>query len=68
MSRADFNDYLPFPGILPTLSFGMKNVGMNLTYIPETVVRDIAKAKVLDPNVGGVFFLQFKFRLPSQSH
>jgi len=41
---------------------------MNLTYIPETVVRDIAKAKVLDPNVGGVFFLQFKFRLTSQSH
>ncbi len=68
MSRADFNDYLPFPGILPTLSFGMKNVGINLTYIPETVVRDIAKAKVLDPNVGGVFFLQFKFRLPSQFH
>ncbi len=68
MSRADFNDYLPFPGILPTLSFGMKNVGINLTYIPETVVRDIAKAKVRDPNVGGVFFLQFKFRLPSQSH
>ena len=67
MSRADFNDYLPFPGILPTLSFGMKNVGMNLTYIPETIVRDIAQAKVLDPNVGGVFFLQFKFRLPNQS-
>jgi hypothetical protein len=46
----------------------MRNVGINLTYIPETVVRDIAKAKVLDPNVGGVFFLQFKFRIPSQSH
>jgi hypothetical protein len=67
MSREDFNDYLPFPGVLPTVSFGMKNVGMNLTYIPETVVRDIAQAKVLDPNVGGVFFLQFKFRLSHQS-
>ena len=67
MSRADFNDYLPFPGILPAISFGMTNVGLNLTYIPETVVRDVARAKVVDPNVGGVFFLQFKFRLPSQS-
>ena len=67
MSRADFNDYLPFPGILPTLSFGMKNIGFNVSYVPETVVRDIAQAKVLDPNVGGVFFLQFKFRLPKQS-
>jgi palmitoyl transferase len=67
MSRADFNDYLPFPGVLPTLSFGMKNVGFNVSYVPETVVRDIAQAKVLDPNVGGVFFLQFKFRLPSNN-
>jgi hypothetical protein len=67
MSRADFNDYLPFPGVLPTVSFGMKNIGMNLAYIPETVVRDIAQAKVLDPNVGGVFFLQFKLRLSTQS-
>ncbi len=67
MSRADFNDYLPFPGVLPTLSFGMKNVGFNVSYVPEAVVRDIAQAKVLDPNVGGVFFLQFKFRLPSNN-
>jgi hypothetical protein len=63
MSRADINDYLPFPGILPTLSFGLKNVGINLTYLPKVVVRDIAQAKVVDPNVGGVFFLQFKLRL-----
>lgn len=63
MSRADFNDYLPFPGILPTVSFGMRNLGVNLTYLPKTIVRDIAQAKVLDPNIGGVFFLQMKFRL-----
>ena len=67
MSRADFNDYLPFPGILPTLSFGMRNVGMNLTYVPKSVVHDIAQANVLDPNIGAVFFLQFKFRLTEQS-
>lgn len=67
MSRADFNDYLPFPGILPAVSFGMKNIGMNLTYLPKTVVRDIAQAKVLDPNIGGVFFLQMKFRITNSS-
>lgn len=68
MSRADFNDYLPFPGVLPTVSFGMKNLGFNVSYVPEFIVRDIAQAKYVDPNVGGVFFLQMKFRLSSSSH
>lgn len=63
MSRADFNDYLPFPGILPTLSLGTKSIGVNLSYVPKSIVRDIAQAKVVDPNIGGVFFLQMKFRL-----
>lgn len=67
MSRADFNDYLPFPGVLPTLSFGRQNIGFNVSYVPEFVVRDVAQAKVLDPNVGGVFFLQMKFRLSNPS-
>lgn len=68
MSRADFNDYLPFPGILPTVSFGMRNLGFNISYVPQFVVRDIANAKVLDPKVRGVLFLQMKFRLTNPSH
>lgn len=68
MSRADFNDYLPFPGVLPTVSFGMKNIGFNVSYVPDFIVRDIAQAKYVDPNVGGVFFLQMKFRLSNPSH
>lgn len=68
MSRADFNDYLPFPGILPTVSFGMKNLGFNVSYVPQFVVRDIANAKTLDPHVRGVLFLQLKFRLASPSN
>jgi hypothetical protein len=64
MARADINDYEPFPGVLPTLSMGVRNFGVNLTYLPQRAVRDFAQAKVLDPNIGGVFFLQFKFRLP----
>ncbi len=67
MARADIYDYLPFPGILPTMSFGTKRVGVNLTYLPKAAVRDFAQAKVVDPNIGGVFFLQFKFRLPKLS-
>lgn len=68
MSRQDFNDYLPFPGVLPTVSFGMKNIGFNVSYVPKFVVRDIANAKILDPEVKGVFFLQMKFRLTDPSH
>ena len=67
MARADINSYQPFPAVLPMLSFGMRNIGMNLTYLPKVAVRDFAQAKVLDPNIGGVFFLQFKFRLPELS-
>ncbi len=63
MARADIYDYLPFPGILPTVSFGTQRIGVNLTYLPKAAVRDFAQAKVVDPNIGGVFFLQFKFRL-----
>jgi len=67
MARADINDYQPFPGILPTLSLGIRNIGINLTYLPKVVVRDFAQAKVADPSIGGAFFLQFKFRLPQQT-
>ena len=65
MSRADVNDHLPFPGVLPTLSFGMKHVGVNLTYLPEFAVKELVQSNVPDPDIGGVYFLQFRFRLPN---
>jgi hypothetical protein len=64
MARADLNNYQPFPGVLPVVSAGIRNFGVNVTYLPKKVVHDIAQANVVDPNIGGVFFLQFKFRLP----
>ena len=67
MARADFKDYTPFPGVLPVVTLGMKNFGMNITYLPKKIVHDIARANVVDPTIGGVFFLQFKFRLPDMS-
>ena len=63
MARADINDYEPFPGVLPVLSVDIRRVGLNLTYLPQKAVREFAGAKMLDPGIGGVFFLQFKFRL-----
>jgi hypothetical protein len=67
MARADINDYKPFPGILPVMSVGIKNFGMNLTYLPKKAVHDLAHANVADPNIDGIFFLQFKFRMPDMS-
>lgn len=63
MSREDINDGRLFPGILPTLTIGNRYAGINLTYLPEKAVHDIAHANVVDPSIGGVFFMQFKFRL-----
>lgn len=67
MSRADVNDHLPFPGVLPTLSMGTKYVGINLTYLPAIASRKLVQSNVPNPDIGAVYFLQFKFRL-SASH
>ena len=67
MSRADINDYMPFPGVLPALSVGTQRFGVNLTYLPEKAVRDFARVKTYDPDIRGVLFLQFRFRLSQTS-
>ncbi|ANO52089.1 hypothetical protein [Woeseia oceani] len=63
MARKDINDYRPFPGILPAVSIGNRYAGINLTYLPKKAVHDMAHANVVDPNIGGVIFMQFKFRM-----
>ena len=63
MARADVNDYLPFPGVLPTLSFGTKYVGINLAYLPEFASRVLVQTNLPNPDIGAVVFLQFRFRL-----
>ncbi len=63
MTRERINDNRPFPGLLPSVSVGNRYVGLNLSYIPKVVVRDFARANVLDPDINGVVFLQFKIRL-----
>jgi len=60
MTRQDVNDGSPFPGVLPVVAAGNRYLGVNLTYIPRLVVHDFAHADQVDPNIGGVFFLQAK--------
>jgi len=60
MSRQDINDNQPFPGILPMITLGNRHVGLNLSYVPQMAVHDIAHADEIDPNIKGVFFLQAK--------
>jgi palmitoyl transferase len=68
MARRDNNDNNPFPGLLPVLSAGNRYAGVNLTYLPKKVVHDIAHANVVDPTIGGVFFMQFRLRLHRFGH
>jgi len=35
MARKDFNDYDPFPGILPIASIGTRRAAVNISYIPQ---------------------------------
>ena len=60
MTRKDVNDNRPFPGALPSLSFGNRHVGVNLTYLPVKAVERMTNARMLDDTVSGIFFLQFK--------
>ena len=63
MTRQDIDDGRPFPGVLPSVTVGNRYLGLNLSYVPPSAVRDFAKADVVDPTIDGVLFLQFKFRL-----
>lgn len=63
MTRHDMNENRPFPGILPTVSVGNRHVGFNLTYLPESAVRHATSARMSDPTVDGIFFLQMKIEL-----
>jgi len=55
MTREDFRDNQPFPGVLPVLSFGTDRVALNVTYIPR-----------VDPKMVPLVFLQLKIGLFGQ--
>jgi hypothetical protein len=60
MTRQDVDHGQPFPGALPTLTFGAKRLAVNVTYMPDAVVDRMTHANLRDPAMKGVFFVQLK--------
>jgi hypothetical protein len=63
MTRDDYDDGKPFPGLLPSLSTGNRHVGINLTYLPKIAVEKFMSASISDPSLSGILFVQFKISL-----
>ncbi|MEO0617273.1 MAG: hypothetical protein AAFY69_14185 [Pseudomonadota bacterium] len=63
MSRESRGGRKLLPGVLPALSFGTRNVGLNVTYIPEIAARKMSRAHEYDPGMGGIVFLQARISL-----
>jgi hypothetical protein len=60
MTRQNVRHNEPFPGALPTMTFGSRRVAVNVTYMPGSVVDDVTHANRIDPAMAGVFFIQLK--------
>ena len=60
MARKNINDYRPFPGALPALTIGNRYAGINLTYLPKKAVQEMDHARIVDPTISGVVFVQLK--------
>ena len=52
MTRKGYKNDEPFPGVLPALSVGTKNVALNITYVPR-----------VDPKAVPLWFFQLKINL-----
>jgi antimicrobial peptide resistance and lipid A acylation protein PagP len=62
MTRENVNHNAPFPGALPTMTFGARYLAVNVTYMPGSAVNEVTtvNAHALDPSITGVFFIQLK--------
>jgi antimicrobial peptide resistance and lipid A acylation protein PagP len=65
MTRHDVRHDAPFPGVLPTVTFGARHFAVNVTYMPGSVVDYVTHAKLLDPAITGVLFIQLKLPVGS---
>ena len=63
MTRDDVDEGRPFPGILPSLTFGTEFMGINLTYLPKQAVEKFTNARMSDQSTSGIVFVQFKFNM-----
>ena len=52
MTRKDYNDNKPFPGVLPFVSVGNEFVAINVTFVPE-----------VSPKFSNLLFFQAMFKL-----
>lgn len=65
MTREDINNNKPFPGALPSMSFGNRHIGFNLTYLPVSAITKLTNSRMADPTVSGIWFMQFKVSMNS---
>jgi Antimicrobial peptide resistance and lipid A acylation protein PagP len=63
MTRHDVRHDAPFPGALPTVTFGARDFAVNVTYMPGSVVEHVTHAHLLDPAITGIFFIQLKLNV-----
>jgi len=52
MTRENFKNNRPFPGVLPVLSVGTESVALNITYVPK-----------VEPKAVPLWFFQLKIKL-----
>jgi hypothetical protein len=60
MTRQDVKHNEPFPGALPALTIGSKRVAVNVTYTSDNFMDRATNAKLLDPAMTGVLFIQVR--------
>jgi hypothetical protein len=60
MARDDVDGGRPFPGILPALTVGTRNLALNVTYMSDSAVESASDMPIKDPSMSGVLFLQIK--------
>jgi len=68
MTRHNVRHDEPFPGVLPTMTFGARHFAVNVTYMPGSVVDYVTHAHLLDPAITGVFFIQLKLPVGRFGH
>jgi hypothetical protein len=60
MAREDVNDRRPFPGALPVVTVGSRNVALNVVYMSDDAVESASDIPIKDRTMTGVLFLQLK--------
>jgi hypothetical protein len=60
MTRQDVKHNEPFPGALPALTIGSKRIAVNVTYTSDNLMDRATNAKLLDPAMTGVLFIQVR--------